>query len=185
MLTVFPPSDHRPRRPPRLALVAEAQGQRTERHRGSHRGALLGCTASLPPMAYPTSRPRRRQRPHTPAGPTGTRSTFITAATVAMTSSSTTSASPVLHLHPSNHPIAHVPPCKEEYHSAAPRKAHTSCLRDPHRPRTPLLRLLTCLSTPRSHPPVFVLSALQAGPWHASYHPQSFYAGARSPGWGG
>ena len=79
-------------------------------------------------------------------------------------------------------------PPREEYHSAAPRRARTSCLPYTHRPHTPLPRLQACLSSLRSHPPLSVMSTLQAGPRPASYHPEGFYTGARSldgPGGGG
>ena len=91
----------------------------------------------------------------------------------------------MLRLHAANHPITNTspPPCIEEYGGAAPRKAHTICLPDPHGPHTPWpwTRLLMCLPAPRSQPPLCVLSALQGGPRPASYHPKGFYTGAKSP----
>ena len=55
-------------------------------------------------------------------------------------------------------------------------------------PPCPCLRVLSLFCSTSLTPSLFarsLLSAMQAGPWPASYHPKGFYRGARSAVGGG
>ena len=85
-----PLSNHcsQPPPPPRLALVAEAQSRRTERHRGSHWESLPSGTTELSPLTGPTSCPRYCQRPRTSAWSTVTLAPIRCTSTAAAASAS-------------------------------------------------------------------------------------------------